>query len=286
MKIKHLFGYTLLAFSMSCATNYGQLKVIANTGDALKENSGIQTISADGLIWAIEDSGNKTSLYGIDITGKLKREIKIKHAKNKDWEDITKDDQGTIYIGDFGNNKNKRKDLCIYKIHNPEKDTENEIEAEKIEFYYPEQKDFPPKKDARVFDAEAFFYLKNNFYIITKNRSKPFDGTTILYRIPATKGNHKAQLISSFKTCKHGRKCFITAADVSPNKEKVVLLGHTKIWVFSNFTDEDFFNGAIEIIDLDHDSQKEGVCFIDNNTLYISDEKTGTVGGNIYRLEL
>jgi sugar lactone lactonase YvrE len=35
---------------------------------------------------------------------------------NIDWEDITKDKDGNLYVGDFGNNDNERKDLCIYKI--------------------------------------------------------------------------------------------------------------------------------------------------------------------------
>jgi hypothetical protein len=34
---------------------------------------------------------------------------------NIDWED-TKDKNGNLYVGDFGNNDNERKDLCIYKI--------------------------------------------------------------------------------------------------------------------------------------------------------------------------
>jgi hypothetical protein len=28
----------------------------------------------------------------------------------------TKDKDGNLYVGDFGNNDNERKDLCIYKI--------------------------------------------------------------------------------------------------------------------------------------------------------------------------
>jgi hypothetical protein len=63
----------------------------------------------------IEDSGNANKIYGLN-----QRENSKKHhyqnAENIDWEEITKDKEGNLYIGDFGNNENKREDLCIYKI--------------------------------------------------------------------------------------------------------------------------------------------------------------------------
>ena len=43
------------------------------------------------------------------------RTIKIDNAKNDDWEELAEDDE-FIYIGDFGNNNGKRKNLCIYII--------------------------------------------------------------------------------------------------------------------------------------------------------------------------
>ena len=39
--------------------------------------------------------------------------IKLK-LKNVDWEDLTQDDKGYIYIADTGNNNNKRRELDIY----------------------------------------------------------------------------------------------------------------------------------------------------------------------------
>jgi sugar lactone lactonase YvrE len=30
----------------------------------------------------------------------------VENAENNDWEDITKDIHGNIYVGDFGNNDN------------------------------------------------------------------------------------------------------------------------------------------------------------------------------------
>ena len=54
-------------------------------------------------------------MYYLSKKGEIKYKRKISSAKNKDWEDITRDDK-YIYIADMGNNFNNRKDLKIYKI--------------------------------------------------------------------------------------------------------------------------------------------------------------------------
>lgn len=78
----------------------------------------------------------------------------------------------------FGNNGNTRKNLAIYAL-NPESLYENNAEvAYKVSFYYPEQRTFPPEKTEKFYDAEAFFLVGDHFYLITKNRSKGFGGTS------------------------------------------------------------------------------------------------------------
>ena len=52
---------------------------------------------------------------------------------------------------------------------------EEEREVEKIEFEYPEQSKFPPKKKDRHFDAESILYFKNHLYIFTKSRVSKFN---------------------------------------------------------------------------------------------------------------
>ena len=268
----------------SCAQDYGRLNHIADLPKTLSEVSGIQKIENNGLIWMINDSGNESHIYGINEKGEIEKEINIREAKNVDWEELTKDDEGNLYIGDFGNNDNKRKDLTIYKVSNPDLMEGDETESTKITFNYPEQKDFPPDKNKRLYDVEAFIYLNNNFYLFTKNRSSDFDGSTFLYKIPAKEGNHNAQLIATYKTCEESEHCTITAADISPDKRKIVLLGHDRLWILSNFENDNFYSGDIDTFNLEHSSQKEGVTFTDNNTLLITEEYKG--GGNVYSLQL
>lgn len=285
--MKRLILPLLYFILISCNTNYGQLTPVARLPKTLTENSGIEVISRDSTIWVVNDSGNKDHIYQVGFDGKIRRDINIKHAKNIDWEELTKDNDNNLYIGDFGNNKNKRKDLTIYKIKNPETVKGKETDAEKITFNYPEQKDFPPKKKHKYYDAEAFFYLDGYFYLFTKNHTKPFDGISFLYKIPAKKGHHKAERIGEYNLCADKDNCKFTAAAISPDKKTVALLGHNRVWLFSGSENENFFNAPIkETIELQHSSQKEGLCFLGNDTLLISDEGKGSSGRNLYKLTI
>ena len=178
-------------------SNYGQLQYVAKLPKKLKENSGMTTLN-DSTAWLIEDHGNNNVIYEVDLEGKILRQLEVDNAHNHDWEDLTKDSDNNIYIGDFGNNNNKRKNLTIYKIPNPDIEKNKKTEAGKIKFSYPDQKEFPPSAAEMNFDAEAFFYYKKAFFIITKNRTKPFDGEAAIYKVPAITGKHEAQFIGKF----------------------------------------------------------------------------------------
>ncbi len=277
--------YCCLIFFLTGCSNYGQLTFVAKLPKAIKENSGIAYFQ-DNKAWFIEDHGNKDEIYQIDFNGKTLKELKIKHAKNNDWEDLAQDPYGNLYIADIGNNNNKRKDLTIYKISNPEKEKGDKIEAEEIKFYYPEQKEFPPKKSNLNYDAEALFFWNDYLYIITKNRSEPFSGKALIYKVPSKKGTYKAQLVGNFTPCTTDHLCQITSAAISPDGKKIVLLGYGFLWIFSEFNTDNFTSGKLTTIDLGATTQLESVCFKDNNTLLISDEERANTGRNLYSFSI
>ena len=106
-----------------------------------------------------------------------------------------------------------------------------------------------------------------------------------MYKIPAKKGKHIAKLIGEYENC-NAVDCWITSADISSDGKKVVLLSQKNILVFTDFKSDNFLSGKVQKIELKHRSQKEGVCFKDNNTLLITDERTGGKGGNLYELKI
>jgi len=279
---KYYFFFPLLLLC-SC-TNYGQLEVVADLPGSLRENSGIQLVKNSNLIWALNDSGNKNRIYGITTKGKIKKVITI-NAKNNDWEDLTSDPKGNLYIGDFGNNHNKRKNLAILRVNAKDLKNKKNADVDRIEFYFPEQKKFPPKKKKSFFDTESFFFFNDSLYLFTRSRVKGDYGKTSLYKIPATKGNHAAEFISDYTGCKK-LICSITSAAMSKDQKKVVLLNSVSILLLTDFKEDNFFSGKIVEHSFGHISQKEGVCFKNDKTIYITDERVPGIGGNLYEFKL
>lgn len=264
---------------------HGKLTYIAKLPKNLEENSGMAILS-DSTIWLIEDRGNSDKIYNVDFKGNLLKKLKVKNAKNEDWEDLATDANGNLYIGDIGNNNNDRKDLAIYKVPNPEHEKGDKIDSEKIAFNYPEQNKFPPNASELIFDAEALFHNDSSLFIVTKNRTIPFTGEASIYKIPAIPGTYTAELVGKFVTCKEEVVCQITAADISPDGTTIVLLGYGKLWLYTGFTDDDFSKAKVKTIELGATTQLESVCFLNEDTLLISDEERGKTGGNLYSYKL
>jgi len=269
---------------ISCTSqDFKTLEIAGDLPYSLKESSGVVNLQGSDNFWMINDSGNSNELFEVSETGAIQQIVTVENAKNKDWEDLTSDGKDKIFIGDFGNNNNKRKNLTIYWVDISNISNEKVL-AQKTTFHFEDQVKFPPKKKDRNYDVEAFVYMNGYFYLFTKNRSSHFDGITKLYKIPAQLGDHSAELIGRFVTCMDSKKCLVTAATISKNNKELVLLTHDKLFLFTNFKEDDFFNGSVSEINLHHDSQKEAICF-KGNIIYITDEATKKSNGNIYRIK-
>ena len=80
--------------------------------------------------------------------------------------------------------------------------------------------------------------------------------------------------------------CGITSAAISPDEKTIVLLSLGKLYMLTDFPEDDFINGKITEIDLGVRTQLESVCFQNANTLLLSDEVSNNTGGNLYSYSL
>ena len=87
---------------LACQQDTKQIKTVYKFPKSLKEVSGITYSNDTKTLWTLEDSGNANKIYGLDSRGKISKEITISGTKNVDWEDLTKDKEGNLYIGDLG----------------------------------------------------------------------------------------------------------------------------------------------------------------------------------------
>ncbi|NMP31726.1 hypothetical protein HII17_09140 [Thalassotalea sp. M1531] len=290
MKTKIATTFALLLVIVFCFIGFRVYKLyhnkITSIAPEVNEISGAE-FDKHGNFWAINDGGDGPLLYHLNRQGEIVRTIEITNALNKDWEDMTQNSFGHFFIGDFGNNSRQRTWLTVYKIENPIDIKTATTTAEIIKFKYPILPDAIHPESNGNHDVEAFVYYQNSLYLFTKNRTKPFDGKTHLFRIGDHADNYEAKYISSFVTCTYIKElCWITSAALSPDRKKLALLDHRTIWLFEQWQGNDFFSGKVRKIDLGVITQKESLTFVDNNTLVFTDEAFKGIGGNAYLISL
>lgn len=235
--------------------------------DSIPETSGL--ITFDSLLWTHNDD-HDTTLYGLDLSGKIRKKITLPNVINQDWEEIAQD-ENHIYIGDFGNNyQGNRTNLHILKIskntiysENPKYDT--------IAFIYENQTDFSPQPgNATNFDCEAFLVYQDSIYLFTKEWKTQ---KTTIYTLPNTAGNHIAQRKASLNI-----EGLVTGATFMPSQKTIVLCGYTKngkpfLYLFYDFKDLDFLSGNKRKIHLKMPfHQIEGIATFDGIHYYLTNE--------------
>lgn len=261
------------------------LKETGKLPSHINEASGL-AITSPGKIWTHNDDGIPV-LFCIDTAGNLINSLHL-NSLNKGWEDLAVDSHSNIYVGAFGNNTNDRKDLRILKISNPELEKTLMVSPEIINFTYEDQYNFPPAPSLRNFDVDAMIALDSSLYLFTKNRTTPFTGFTKVYRLPNQSGDYTATLVDSlFLGGPSMMDFWVTGADISPDRSTLALLGHSSVWLISDFKGSKFSTGKTTRLELGNYSHKAGISFSSNSQLYIVDEKEfGILGGKIYYLDL
>ncbi len=230
----------------------------------INENSGLVKAWQDGYYWTHNDGGGNPELYMLNAKGQLFDTLEVKNAINVDWEDLAKDSKGSLYIGDFGNNSNKRENLSIYK--------RSSMTVEKINFKYLDQTF--EKDEARVFDCEAFFWFNNSLYLFTKSWEKGKKLTKI-YKIPDVVGDYSVPPIDQTIL-----KTPVTGADVSPDGSKFALITYGKIFIYGIENQEINFKKPIKCIKIGK-NQTEAIVFESNNKIVFTNEQR-----KIYSIEI
>jgi hypothetical protein len=105
----------------------------------LDEASGI-VAGNNGVFFLHNDGGDH--LFAIDNTGRDLGRMKVKKAKNRDWEDMTRvmDDIPLLVVGDTGDNMGTRNSVRLYFIEEPGPDDfEGKVRpVHKLDIRYPD----------------------------------------------------------------------------------------------------------------------------------------------------
>ena len=211
-------------------------------------------------------------LFEVGYDGKLKGRIPIPMASNKDWEALTTDGKGTIYIGDVGNNWNRRKDLRIY----PYKPGSATVDTMSI--VYDDQKEWPPTKAGLNFDCEAMFWRRDSIFLVSKNRGRR---TVKLYGVPAKAGCWVAKVLDSVRL-----EHMVTDAAYDAQKGQLVLAAYGMVYLFGMEANagRTSFGRPLKCLRFARSGQAESAWFgkeaADSNGFYVGNE-----AGKVFRFE-
>ncbi|MCC5842886.1 MAG: hypothetical protein JJU05_01415 [Verrucomicrobia bacterium] len=240
----------------------------------VEESSGLaNSRQHPGLWWTHNDSGHTNHLFPMSDSGAvLGPPVEIEGAVNVDWEDISADDRGQLWISDLGNNRNRRRDLKVYVIDEPlpvEGVFPESVPVKRVlRMRYPDQDAFPPEK--RNFDSEGIFVRDQILYVLTKHRS---DADTKLYRL-ADDGGDAEQVLEYIQT--FPEIGMVTGAALHPDGRRLAVLTYTGVWLFeTDGQTERFLSGRISnvLTALRAWGQVEGIDWLDDETLLISNEQ-------------
>ena len=282
-----LFSLSLCASAQKAGNAYFSLvfdpKFKSELPKEVSETSGL--FFHNGHLWTHNDSGGKPILYAIDTTSfEVVQRITLANVKNRDWEDVCTDGE-RAFVGDFGNNKGNRKDLRIFSFPLPSIPDEGDatINVDSINFTFGDQTDFSKRK-VHDFDCEAMFATDDYLYLLSKGWET---GTTRLYRLPKTSGNHVAEVVNGFDS-----QGLITGADYDRQNHILVVVGYVKsIWKPFMYFIFDFDENGVK---LDYcrsempqllGAQTEGICCFNEGRCYMTAETSPTMTARVFEVD-
>ena len=207
------FLYILLALNVSNA-ECPEFKVTKSgriSAEDLDEVSGI--VQGNQNLWVHNDSGDDAKLYGLATDGKLLSTLKLVGIKANDWEDIAvhrKPQDTTIYVGDIGDNAEKRSQLTIHFFTEPIDQQSKSIEAQSLTIDYGSIG--PQDAESLAIDPQT-----GDLYVLTKGRSEK---SYLLHKpAPHVDGEqYSMNTMHKFDVKKFMKKnpFYITAMDIDP----------------------------------------------------------------------
>ncbi len=240
-------------------TKIGSIKT-----DLIQEASGIVASRKNkSVLWVHNDSGSSAQIFAINYTGELLGTFIIKGTKCRDWEDIAigpgpDKNCDYLYIGDIGDNENKKTKLTVYRI--PEPNLNSKISDKEIKIGPPDVIELAyPDNDSK--DAETLLVdpLNGDIYIITKRNV-----FSRVYHAPYPQSTDKPTKMAQATILPWG---LATGGDVSPDGKLVIVRGPTSASIWRRLENEPLwraFLGEYSTIELMPEPQGEAICFDSN----------------------
>ena len=224
----------------------------------ITECSGIVRGMADTNVFWVHNDGPRPRLFGIRRTGGLVAEFPVLDAPMRDWEDITSDGDGHLYLADIGNNNAERPQIAVHQINEPlVKDSGKPV---------PVIRTWRLRFPKEPFDGESIFIWKDHGYLI----SKVFDDARAgLYRFPLSAENPVTlEFITDLDITTP-----VTGAAISRHGTRLGVIGHSGAYVLRIGGDPMTAGSAKDERIRFKEQRIEGCCFVEEGLLAVSENR-------------
>ena len=273
--LRQVYGTCVLALLL-CACGSSRPPRKFRLPDQLREASGL-VITGDRMHWH-NDSGDGPYLYTTDLYGNLLATDTLAAAA-VDYEDLTRDRAGRLYVGDFGNNRGLRDRQVIYRYDTAARRTDS------IVYTYPGQDGAGIDRPGN-YNCEAMVAADGYLHLFTKDvlgRERPF--YIHHFRLPARPGTYVAEPVDSLYLPRR----VITGAALDAERGTLYLVaynfrvllgflpvGGASLLELTDYPEGRFLRGKLRRRNLAWaiPTQQEAVAVYDDRYLYVAAEAT------------
>ncbi len=289
MKTLVIIGSLLATICTAQSIDKSQAERIAVLEDKrIDESSGLtQSLRDPQIFWTHNDSASAPCVYAISRTGKTLAKVRVPHAVNFDWEDMSsaKDAEGkpVLIIGDIGDNLFVRPSIQVYQIPEPALpgSAGNEALSAEPKIWHASYPDGHHNAETLLVHP-----LTLRVYVVTKTH----DGHCSVYAFPKVLTDRKPMVLEKiidldFPARDHlGKRprdaCQTTAGCFSPDGSRLAIATYSFIheWKISRGESlKDALKKEAHLIKPPLTSQMESLCYdADGETLWFTSEHLPT----------
>jgi len=255
----------------------GLVRIGAVTHPPVKEASAlVASRRQEGVLWTLCDSRNLAQLYAIDRSGRLLGEFDVEGGVNLDWESLSIDDAGHLFVADVGNNLRVPM-RWVYQLSEPDvpaappaaaagSEVSGQTGSVRVE------KAFAYTFPGEPFDVEGTFVRGNAIYLVSKEPEN-----ARLWSLPITESGPVELTLE----CELPELNRATGADISADGNQLAICTYEDVVLYRLTSAED---GRLRLergSAIPFEAAKvEGCCWSGDDVLLISEDRS------IYRLSL
>jgi hypothetical protein len=122
----------------------GSTELFVITDPRITEASGLALSGRHpDVLWMHNDSvrndgGGDTRLFGVGFDGAVVAVATLENATNIDWEGMARGPDGTLWVGDIGDNDASRDEIVVYRVSEPELG-ETQVDASRFVLRYSDE---------------------------------------------------------------------------------------------------------------------------------------------------